>query len=94
MAATGKFAYELCELFPYFVAQNVDCPANCGQKGSYLSQVMVHLNDIHYWTREAIADFVESWENEHLGYETITEEVTEDVSQPAVLLQQEAALQR
>lgn len=86
----------MLEFFPYMLgrAQLIPCPTECAVAESCISTMCVHLNDEHQWTREAIADFVEAWENEHLGYETLTEsEVTTSEPTTALLLQQKAALQ-
>lgn len=51
---------EMAELFPG-LEEGVGCP-HCGEakhRGA-LSTMIVALNDDHYWTREAIADWVES----------------------------------
>jgi hypothetical protein len=48
-------------LFPTTIGiGRVTCP-QCGRFG-WIDAVVVHLNDDHRWTREAIADFVEPLE--------------------------------
>lgn len=51
------------EFFPILRREqrDVQCPA-CRQWLSYASGVIVHLNDAHHWTRERIADWVETVE--------------------------------
>lgn len=45
------------EIFPCLDDLFVKCPAGCGERTS-LGELLVHLNDDHRWTREAIADWV------------------------------------
>ena len=64
----GKF---LIAAYPYLGRESV-CPQRCPDyvgDGSVLS-VVTHLNDMHRWTREAIADWLEK-EEEKLGYVTV-----------------------
>lgn len=45
-----------------WVLRQIDaCPA-CGMGGRDGQDMITHLNNVHYWTREAIADWVESIE--------------------------------
>lgn len=62
---------EVYRLYPYLDAYVADCPA-CGGGAPSLARVMFHLNDDHKWTREAIADWLES-EEEKLGFVTLVE---------------------
>lgn len=56
----------------------VACPSpNCDFNGTVL-RLIVHLNDIHYWTREGIADFVKTVE------ETVEVELEEETAEVAV----------
>lgn len=36
------------------------CPDCTGDNASELEDIIIHLNDSHHWTRDQIADFVES----------------------------------
>lgn len=81
----------LSEVFPY-TRQLVQC-AEC-EVETNLRDTVFHFNDVHGWSREKISDWLEQWENEHLGYETLTEsEVTTDETPATLSLQQEASLQ-
>lgn len=75
-ALDDSFAGNLSwELFPY-LASTGGCPVPaCNVRGNWCSLyfTIVHLNDSHEWTREAIADWLET-EEEKLGYVTLTEE--------------------
>jgi hypothetical protein len=51
--------------------QRVECP-QCVREREFLSDLIIHLNDTHKWTREVIADFVQSIE-EQIGYVTLSE---------------------
>lgn len=48
-----------------------------------LSVMLIHLNDFHRWSREAIADFLEA-EEEKLGFVLISDEVSEQVQDNSV----------
>jgi len=48
------------EVFP-IVKHLVSCPA-CEHPTTTIHLTMIHLNDKHRWTREAIADWVEQFE--------------------------------
>ena len=61
----------LHELWPV-IKHKVSCPA-CEQPISIIHKVMIHLNDGHRWTREAIADWIEPFE-ENAKPQTITVE--------------------
>jgi hypothetical protein len=53
---------ELWEIFDWTdEGASRDCPAACGRKG-IPGGLILHLNDDHRWTREKIADWVESIE--------------------------------
>lgn len=49
--------------------QRADCdsPCSCHTRLTSLSAIVVHLNDEHSWTREAIAGWVETVEEVHAG---------------------------
>jgi hypothetical protein len=51
----------LRELYPYLGKAGQPCPV-CATKIGLPSDVIGHLNDKHRWTRERIADFVETIE--------------------------------
>lgn len=57
----GKQNHFLAERFPIVKALHV-CP-QCGSKGHFHEMLIAHLNDTHRWTREQIADWVESIEH-------------------------------
>lgn len=63
-------AVEQLERVYRYVKEKARCPA-CSQAKT-LNDAVHHLNDRHKWTREAIADWLES-EEEKLGYITLTE---------------------
>ena len=44
------------------------CPARCSSVILPLATIIIHLNDVHHWSREAIADWVETLEQ--TGYNT------------------------
>lgn len=61
--------------YPYMeMVQPSDCPLHdCDEAPMEgLSEVVLHLNDDHEWTREAIADWLER-EEEKLGFVTLVE---------------------
>lgn len=62
-----EFMYqEAVRLFPlvYSGKLRVSCPV-CGDPApTYLTESLYHLNDGHRWTREAIADWVETIEQQ------------------------------
>lgn len=66
--------------FPYLDEAFVTCPVDalCGLKSLFFT--VMDLNDNHHWTREQIADWLES-EEEKLGYVTLVES---ESSQPEV----------
>lgn len=69
--------HEVAEVFPYIEHVSIKCPAESectdeiGTKP--LGSIVVHLNDHHRWTREAIADWLET-EEEKLGFVLLSEE--------------------
>src|SRR5689334_22657934 len=70
--------HDVVDDYPYLLAV-VDCPAReCKFHAPIKDRnfkemgVLVHLNDAHRWSREQIADWLES-EEEKLGYVTISE---------------------
>ena len=57
----GCVDYVAIRTFWPLVNQRATCPVHCGQsQGGYwdLSSILWHLNDVHRWTRERIADWV------------------------------------
>jgi hypothetical protein len=61
------------QAFPYLNTR-VNCPVSPSEGRQSLLNMIWHLNDDHQWTREQIADWLES-EEEKLGYVTLTESV-------------------
>lgn len=49
----------LAELLPALY-ERVKCPMSCRRGDDELEAVIVHLNDYHKWTREAIADWLDT----------------------------------
>lgn len=60
-------------LYRYLIESNAECPTSpCTIEVPFcLMNIIFHLNDVHQWTREAIADWLES-EEEKLGFVTIS----------------------
>ena len=74
-------------LYPYLSkislpSKNPVCPDCKEVQSGCLMTVIFHLNDDHLWTREQIADWLES-EEEKLGFITLTE--TESQTESKVL---------
>lgn len=74
----------IIEAFPYLLREGVLCPVvvNCpNYEGdtSHLS-VIAHLNDVHGWSKEEIANFVRLYEDS-IGYVTLIEEVKESAQE-------------
>jgi hypothetical protein len=61
--AMGKDEYRLLCAFDELLDQPIQCPVCPGTSPSILA-IVVHINDLHCWTRERIADWVE--QHEHL----------------------------
>lgn len=67
-AALGATAAEQPELYAEaypWIVQDGDqrlCPAECGGVMGRTDGMIVHLNDDHHWTREQIADWLETVE--------------------------------
>jgi len=59
------------ETLPELKSANIMCPA-CGATG-YLAGIMIHLNDIHTWTREAIAEWADPRPELHVAMPSLTE---------------------
>lgn len=80
-----NFVRRVREPFPY-MKERAECPvAGCEQVPKRLRDmigVVVHLNDDHRWTREAIADWLRS-EEDKLGYITLSEVETAPQTAPA-----------
>ncbi len=68
-------------------AARVSCP-HCGYDAPRLG-IVVHLNDHHRWTREQIADWVES--QERLIEPEPAPAVREDVDPPVVAIREKAS---
>jgi hypothetical protein len=47
---------------PYISLEGLGCPEGCTEVKPSFAGLLVHLNDHHHWTREAIADWVETHE--------------------------------
>lgn len=83
--------FDLLDLYPYARTTETTCPVvSCGKawdfdnkSRTYLGQLIVHLNDDHRWTREAIADWLES-EEEKLGFVTVVESESSSLSLQSV----------
>jgi hypothetical protein len=73
------FEVEAVSEFPY-LSESVKCPVHrwwnlasiCRSARRSRIRMISHLNDYHEWTRERIADWLES-EEEKLGYVTLVE---------------------
>lgn len=63
MIAVGTKAFaDIMLLWPWVTARgDSQCPA-CDLRCEMVASTIAHLNDIHRWTREAIAEFVASSE--------------------------------
>lgn len=63
------------DFLPWMKLVSVKCP-ECGSEPhpSVSMQTVTHLNDTHHWTRERIADWVESLES---GAEATVAQITE-----------------
>jgi hypothetical protein len=64
LGAAEEAGYSLfAELCGQSLATLADCPICCDRFQSWtVHGIVVHLNDDHHWTREAIADWVEAFE--------------------------------
>lgn len=71
-------------LFPYLVGHTSDCPVAGCQSLPHaddpdappeVADVIAHLNDVHQWEREKIADWLYT-EEEKLGFITLSEEAS------------------
>lgn len=56
--------------FPLIAVLTMPCP-ECGQDAPAPGMVVTHLNDRHRWTREDIADWVETIEAQHASAEAV-----------------------
>lgn len=85
-AITGErcYATDVCEIleatYGYMTVWRdcVHCPLSDGTF-LYLRDAVIHLNDEHHWTRERIADWLET-EEEKLGYVTLVESAPDNLS--------------
>jgi hypothetical protein len=63
-----------------YLTNAADCPIEGCDEGCsdqpQLTDIIIHLNDGHQWTREAIADWLET-EEEKLGFITVVESENE-----------------
>lgn len=89
-AMTGRITAApslVVEQFRYLMDSGATCPACLSDEAEpykTIAKVIFHLNDDHQWTREQIADWLES-EEEKLGYVTITESVEQESLPPALV---------
>lgn len=74
MAEYANIRDELTPEYSYLFEQtSARCPiAECCSGFCHLQDAILHFNDEHKWTREAIADWLET-EEEKIGYVTLTE---------------------
>lgn len=70
---------ELNRAYPYMVKEEHVCPESKCAGNHTLLGLVLHLNDDHQWTREVIADWLET-EEEKLGFVTVVEN---ESAQPA-----------
>jgi hypothetical protein len=81
-------AYAIAErVFPYLDSFSA-CPVTTCRRRDTLLNTVWHLNDHHGYTREAVADWLES-EEEKLGYITLVE--SETVRTPVLAAKAERA---
>lgn len=71
----------LGDAYPYMNTACVPCPGCDADSGmmTFASNAL-HLNDVHRWSREQIADWLFQ-EEEKIGFLTLTEEASERVIQ-------------
>lgn len=70
---------DLYAVYPYLEKTIVRCPRACHKDS--LFKLIVHLNDGHRWTREAIADWLET-EEEKLGYVLVIDTQETNTAKP------------
>lgn len=75
------------EIFPYLIT-SVGCPAGC-EGGYAMGGMVIHLNDLHHWTREATADWLYT-EEERLGFITLIENEDDQVERSELSPQRSA----
>lgn len=68
VGASNAASFVTCIVWPWTGTLH-NCPVGCdanqiypGANKSCVTTIVVHLNDVHHWTRERIADWVESIE--------------------------------
>jgi len=75
-ADIGDSWLDAARKYPYLAIHRTEgfpCPIpECFCQPSFLYRVVIHLNDHHRWSREQIADWLES-EEEKLGFVTLIE---------------------
>lgn len=76
--AIGQITGPLRDHFPWASHMTNQCPA-CPHRGLINGAVVAHLNDHHYWTREAIADWIETIEPKEAEPKVETHELAEVV---------------
>jgi len=73
LGAEYEGGINLGEFWPYGDTARTFCPKGCFPYSNvHVFGLVVHLNDAHKWTREQIADWLES-EEEKLGFVTLVE---------------------
>lgn len=70
LKSTGEFGPNHNMLRHPAMRQEVTCPVG-NNYTSELQQVIMHLNDTHQWTREQIADWIDSLDEQPVYYPTI-----------------------
>jgi hypothetical protein len=66
---------KILQHFPYMLETYARCPIGCDTQLKRLGAIVAHLNDSHWWSREAIADWLQG-EEDKLGFVTLS--VTEE----------------
>lgn len=75
IADISESGMEIARRYPY-LSGSAKCPETeaCPNFNYSRSKIITHLNDVHHWTREAIADWL-FLEEEKLGFVTVYEEI-------------------
>lgn len=69
--AVGNLHGRTWHVFPFAAVTDIPCP-ECGVNEHLLASIVaVHLNDMHRWTRNQIADFIEPLEEKWWAERTI-----------------------
>lgn len=69
----------ISQLWPFLDDEReITCPQNCGEKFPSLFEVILHLNDDHFWYREQIAAWAATVEPQEIeAGETVAPETVE-----------------